>query len=235
MKKLFLLLSILFLSVTKSYGQGVDPEPWSFMFGYINKGWTTDIDGKSYSENLWGQEGKKLHGIQIGIGYSPTLPIGLGLDTGLYYECFISNSEVVHDYGYDDFTEHNLYIPVHAQFRIPVSPNFSIHPYAGFGMNIVLSGTYNINEYYGGYEYDWWDGGRPYGGTSSIIAGYQSYDEGDWPKSFNFQWEIGAKLKISNFIISAGYAFGVTDHKFYEGYKTKQNKLNISLGYAFGI
>jgi hypothetical protein len=231
MKRLFL-LSLLSLFTSSLFAQGVNPKPWSFQFGYVNKGWSTDIDGKTIHENLWGQEDKKLHGFQFGITYSPTLPIGLGIDTGLFYECYISESEVVHDAGFDDFTEHNIYIPLHAQYRIPITPEFSISLYGGIGMNIVLDGTYNITEYYAGYT---WGGGRPYGGSYSYIAGYQEYDEGDWPKRFNLQYEVGLKFNISNFVINAGYAWGATNHNFYEGYDTHQNKLSIGLGYNFAL
>lgn len=228
MKRLIIALSFLAICNSTTFAQNRDAA-WGATFGYVNKGWVTDIDGKTIHENLWGQEDKKLHGFQMGITYSPTFYAGLGIDTGLFYECYISESAVVHDAGFDDFTEHNIYIPLHAQYKFPISRDFSIYVYGGIGMNIVLEGTYNINDYY--YGHDWY-GGRPYGGTSTYIAGYQEYDEGEWPRRFNLQYELGAKLKISNFVITAGYAWGATNHKFYPGYDTRQNKLNIGIGYT---
>ena len=234
MKRLFFMAIISCFAVTVSaqttlFNGGHEDAPWGFSLGYVNKYWTTDIDGQRINENLWGEEGKRLHGFQMGITYSPCLPMGLGLDTGLFYECYISESKVVHEAGFDDFTESNIYIPLHAMYRIPFDHNSSLSLYGGFGMNIVVEGTYNITEYYHGYD---WYGGRPYGGTSSYVAGWQEYDEGDWPSRFNFQWELGAKLRISNFILNANYAWGATNHKFYKGYTTHQNKLTIGLGYV---
>lgn len=219
-------------NTTNLFNGGHQDAPLGFVLGYINKNWQTDFDGKTYKENLWGEENKRLHGFQLGVTYSPCLPVGLGLDTGLFLEVYISDSKVVHEAGYDDFTESDIYIPLHAMYRIPFNQNSSLMLYAGFGMNIVVSGEYHINEYYSGYS---WLGGRPYGGAASYTAAYQAYDEGDWPRSFNFQWELGAKVRFSNFIIGGGYSIGMTNHKFYDGYKTKQNKLNISLGYVMDI
>lgn len=208
---------------TTLYNGGHEEAPWGFTLGYVNKYWTTDIEGTTVNENLWGQEGKRLHGFQMGMTYSPCLPMGLGFDTGLHFECYISDSEVVHEAGFDDFTESNIYIPVHAMYRIPFDRNKSLSIYGGFGMNIVLEGTYNVHDYF----HDWM-------GTyeSTYVGGVQVYNEGDWPNRFNFQWELGAKLRISNIILNASYAWGATNHKFYEGYKTHQNKLSIGLGYV---
>ena len=236
MKKLIIALSLIATCNSTSFAQKGDTA-WGATFGYVNKGWVTDIDGKTIHENLWGQEDKKLHGFQMGITYSPTFYAGLGIDTGLFYECYISESAVVHDAGFDDFTEHNIYIPLHAQYKFPVSRDFSIYVYGGIGMNIVLEGTYNINDRYYGYYSEWdgftgYSGGRPYSGSYSQVVGYQEYDEGEWPRRFNLQYELGAKLKFSNFVITAGYAWGATNHKFYQGYDTRQNKLNIGIGYT---
>lgn len=223
---------------TTYFNGGHQDAPLGFVLGYVNKYWSTDMNGSTIKENLWGQEDKRLHGFQMGVTYSPCLPFGLGIDTGLFFEAYISDSEVVHEAGYDNFTESNLYIPIHGMYRIPFNRDCSLSLYGGIGMNIVLSGEYNIESYYTGYD---WLGGRPYGYHETFPAAYQAYDEGEWPKSFNLQWEFGAKFRIKNFMIGAGYAIGATNHKFYRKesgdgwYKTRQNKLNISVGYVVDL
>ena len=51
----------------------------SFVVGYVSKQWSTEIKGKNIRENMWREEDKRLHGIQFGVAYTPTLPMGMGV------------------------------------------------------------------------------------------------------------------------------------------------------------
>ena len=229
---LFALASINASAQGALFSGGHKEAPFGLVLGYVNKDWSTDFGSYTWRENLWGQKNKKLHGFQLGFQYAPCLPIGLGVDTGLFYECYISTSDVVQDWGFDDFTEHNLYVPIHAMWRFPLSRDCSFSVFGGLGLQWAMYGSYNCT--YETVTWDW-DSGRPYFGYVNYPEEWQQYgNNGEWPHHFNLQWEVGGKLRIKNFQLSASYAFGATNHEFYEGYKTKQNKLSIGLGFVFG-
>ena len=90
---------------TTYFNGGHQDAPLGFVLGYVNKYWSTDMNGSTIKENLWGQEDKRLHGFQMGVTYSPCLPFGLGIDTGLFYEAYISARGVVRAAGYDNITD----------------------------------------------------------------------------------------------------------------------------------
>lgn len=187
--------------------------------GYVNKYWQTDFGSRVVNENFWGQEGKKIHGVQVGIGFQPCLPMGLGLSSGLYYEYYYSVSQAVKDAGYDDFREHNLYLPIHALYRIPIKPLINIGLYGGIGFNWAMWGSYNVDVYYRGS--DW---------THSRVEEWQKYGNGENPRHLNAQWEAGCFVRIHRYQLAFTYSRGLTNHHLYKGYKTQQNKIGITLG-----
>ncbi|MBQ9641652.1 MAG: hypothetical protein IJV06_08835 [Bacteroidaceae bacterium] len=242
MKQLF--TTLLFLAATTStlsaqslFSGGHRDAPFGFTVGYVSKDWRTDMDGRIVHENLWGETDKRMHGMQIGFTYQPCLPIGAGIHTGLFYECYFSVSRAVRDAGYNDFTEHNLYLPIHALWRLPLSQQASISLFGGIGFNWAISGTYN--ERYREYVYDgynlWAALGIPVGGhyiEGSRIGEYQKYGQGDWPRRLNMQWEFGCNIRYKNFQLGFTYSIGDTNHEFYRGYKTRQDKLAINLNFV---
>lgn len=201
---------------------GHEDAPFSLSIGYVNKEWLTDFGSYTWHENLWGQEGKRLHGLQLGLGVAPCLPIGLGVRSGLYYEAYFSEAQGVKDSGYDEFTEHNLYIPLHAMYRFPFTRDISLSVFGGLGFNWAVYGEYKER----GYRYYGIDGDSYYYGPHE----YQQYGTGSWPKRVNFQTEIGCDLRIKNVKIGFTYSFGLTNHHLYEKYNSQQNKLGISFG-----
>ncbi len=80
--------------------------------GYVNKCWSTDFGDYTWRENFWGEEGKRLHGVQVGLTFQPCHPIGIGLHSGLFYEGYFSVSSAVKEMGWDNFTESSLYLPL---------------------------------------------------------------------------------------------------------------------------
>lgn len=200
----------------------------NFSIGYVNKDWETDFGSDGiYKENLWGEPGKHLHGIQMGIGVEPHTRVGLGVKTGIYYEGYISVSpEVERQYDFEQYMEHSLYVPLHAMWRIPVGRHASLTAFGGLGVNWAICGTFSDNEYV--YTYDGWENIGDSWDTNK-------YGHGDWPKSLNLSWEAGASLRIKSVEFKFTYSNGITDHQFYsaEGpFKTKQQKLGLSIGLA---
>ncbi|MCR5312606.1 MAG: hypothetical protein K6E54_02960 [Bacteroidaceae bacterium] len=193
--------------------------------GYVNKEWVTDFGNHTIHENFWGERNKRLHGMQLGFSYQPVWKMGIGLQTGVYYEAYISESDYVDDRGYDDFVEHCFYIPVHAMFRVPLmDDNISLAVFGGLGFNYAVTGVFYDNyDYYDDY-YDEWH--------RDSYTEYQEYGNDKWPRRFNLQAELGAKLRIKSVEMSFTYSRGLNNHNLYDGHKTRQDKLAISVGWV---
>lgn len=200
--------------------------------GYINKEWVSDFSGNDYHENIFGQEGKRLHGVQIMYHFSPYLPIGLGIHTGLGYEWCMSYSDEIKKMGFERFNEHSLYVPLHAMWRIPLGRDFSIAPFAGIAINWkfmanLKSGVYDSIFDDDGYSFlpNRW--GHDYANVR--------YGQDGWPHALNTQLEFGLHLNIYQVSVGLTYSRGLNDHEFYrkEHIKTRQDKLAITIGYIF--
>lgn len=199
--------------------------------GYINKDWVTDFGNETYHENIFGQEGKRLHGVQVAYNYTTCLPVGLGLHTGLAYEWCMSYSDEVKERGFDRFNEHSLYLPVHATWHIPVSDDFSIQPYAGVGFNWKVSASFKSGLHTG----MWTDAIDPYGRWDRYEdVALVRYGRNGWPHALNAQLEFGANLHISGVVVGFTYSRGLTDHEFYRKdlKKTRQDKIAVTLGFC---
>lgn len=209
---------------TTLWNGGYENAPLAIEIGYVNKQWISHWKGQTRRENAFQEEGKRLHGMQIGLRYNPTLPYGLGLRTGLYYELYFSESPAVKEKGWDKFNEHNLYIPAHLSMRIPFSETSSLTLFGGIGFQWAIYGTYRD---WGHSYYDYWGSSSYYGPQE-----YQRYGNG-WPRHVNWQAEGGANLRFGAFNVGCTYSYGLTDHKFYNECKTRQDKLAISLGFSY--
>lgn len=222
------LFSCLLLTAAVPAFAQFENENHTLSVGYINKNWVTDFSGESYSENIFGEEKKRLHGMQIAYRYATYSSVGVGLQTGLSYEWCMSYSDKVKDDGFDRFNEHSLHVPLHAILRIPVARKASIAPYAGVGVNWKVSANMKSGAYTGvsdDYEYDshWynrWDGDYT----------RVSYGKNGWPKALNAQLEFGANIRIDDVVLGVSYSRGLTNHKFYSPEKTRQDKIAVTLG-----
>jgi len=205
----------------------------SFVLGYVSKQWTSDVKGKTVHENLWGEEGKRLHGLQLGVAYTPKLPMGLGVYTGLFGECYFSFSKAM---GYDEFTEFSLYVPIHANFTLPLSDEVALNAHGGLGLSYACHGGFtNRDDYYWVRK---WDEilGVTHWEKEHYEVDHLRYGKDGWPKRFNAALEVCLGVKIKQFLISGGYSWGLTDHHFYRdvpGASTKQDKLTVTLSYEF--
>lgn len=205
-----------------------DDEHLHLQAGYVNKQWVSEINGATYRENLWGRHDRFLHGIQVGIAYTPPLNRFVALRTGLFYEAYISTSK---DMGYDDFSESSIYVPAHAQLSLHLSPTVAIVLDGGLGMNCALRGSFsNHDSWYWDYSSD----GLPY--RHEYELDHIRYGRQGWPKWFNAQAEAAIGLKIRNVCVSAGYSWGLTEHRLYRdvrGSSTHQNKMTLALSFGW--
>ncbi len=195
-----------------------DIAPVGFSLAYVNKQLVTTGEGLKVKENgVWpiadGKD-KLLHGVQVGMHFQPCFKFGLGLYTGIYYEFYMSTNK---DYEYDEFMEHNAYVPVHLYYRIPFGRKVALSAHGGLGFSYAFYGAYSSKD--------------------SDIEDYTDfYGEDGFPKKFNMGLEVGAGLRLGPIQLNFQYSKGLTDHEKYKNqgdYKTKQNKYTFGLSYMF--
>lgn len=228
MKKIIAILTLVMLSMGMM-AQAFDDRQ-AFTIGYINKEWVSDFSGNNYHENIFGQEGKRLHGLQIMYHYSPYLPVGLGLHTGLGYEWCMSYSNEIKKMGFERFNEHSLYIPLHAAWHFSLGKTVSIVPFAGVGINWKIAANMKSGAYDGiGYDYDYSYFPLRWGQDYASVK----YGHDGWPHALNTQMELGLQLNIDQVTVGFTYSRGLNDHEFYDNTKTRQDKLAITVGLLF--
>lgn len=195
-----------------------DPVIGGVSVGYVRKQYVTSGEGEKLKENIWGDENKWMHGIQMGFHLEPTFHWGLGLYTGLFYEMYFSSSDIWGSDNYTDFMEHNIYMPVHAYFRLPLTRKVMIAVHGGIGMDYAIAGSFSTSDDY--YE-DWTD----------------FYGEDFFPNRFNLAGEISVDLRFGPVAITGTYSKGILNHKSYAflgDYKTVQNKMSLAVSWVFG-
>lgn len=196
-----------------------DACPVGFSMGYVTKQWVTKGEGEMYKENVWGEENKKLHGLQIGLHFQPCFSWGLGLYTGLFYEYYMSWSDEMKDNGYmDKFQEHCAYVPVHVYYRLPFAKKFALSVHGGVGMDCGIYASFSSTE------------------DDNVEPVTDYYGEEGWPNRFNLSAEVGVGLRMGPVQLKGQYSKGLTDHKFYTDlgdYKTIQKKLSFSISWVF--
>lgn len=237
---LFILLSVFYCNNELTAQEFLDEGKISVEMGYVNKQFVTDFGAEGVlHENLFGEEDKFMHGLQIGAFYHPTLKLadhfGVGCRTGVAYEQYWASGRTM---GYNKFSEGDLYIPVNGTIVFPFCNNkaeISLH--AGVNMNLIIYGKLS-NESWGSssvIDYinnNYW----PYMRNRYARMEYLNYGEDGWPKRVNFAYEFGMSFRFQNFYLRGTYSRGLTDHCFYwEGgnrYKTHERKLTVTLGYT---
>lgn len=206
----------------------INPKPFVFSVGYVSKQWATDTKEGTRRENLWGEKGKRLHGMQFGCSFQPNIKPNIGIYTGLYLEIYVSMSGAM---GYDNFSEASLYLPLHAHYTLPLSKHVSLRAHAGVGVNWALHGGFtNDDAWY--WEYDEYGcATKEYYELSHIRYGREG-----WPRRLNASAEGALSVAIDNVVVTATYSHGLTNHKMYQNLPlsdTRQNKLGLSVGYNF--
>ena len=207
--------------------------------GWVSKYWKSNVNGRSVRSDMW-QEGKMLHGLQIGVTFQRVATLGYGIHTGLFYEWYTTSNELMHQMGWDRFNEHDLYIPVHFTWRLPITSNFSVSPFVGFAANWAMWGDYK-------------NGARTtgtIGAIGSVITSILSKDpsymhyEGEsyseyfdynnhTPHHWNVQAEFGMCVRWSWAQLSFTYSLGLNNHDLFNGATSHENKFNVNLGVFF--
>lgn len=228
-----------------------------FTIGWAAKEWITNINGENVHHNLWGTPNKMLHGLQLGVHLNQSLFYGIGWRTGFYYEWYKDKDQILKNNGWDRFSEHCLYIPLHIQFRLPIIPkneNISVSPYAGIGFNIAMKGRFKNGpaSKASGLEYrPYPDNNNSYGSLLEDLVGsffdyatgmngyyvqhevlnyvYNNYT----PRKFNLQAELGIAVCIYHAQLTFTYSWGLTDHQMDIFYTSRQNKISANLGINF--
>ena len=245
MKKTILLFAISLFCASNAALQApgfMDDGKMSFELGYVNKQFVTDFgrDGV-FHENLFGDEDKFLHGMQLGMFYHPTYKtsehLGIGLRTGLAYEQYFASGETM---GYDRFLEGDIYIPINGCVVIPfLDDKADISLHAGVNMNCIIYGELSSGDRLGkwGNIVSWLTGDAYWAYNNRYYkAESLNYGEDGWPKRVNFAYEFGLTFRYDNFYLRGTYSRGLTNHNFYRGehenYKTRERKLTITIGFT---
>lgn len=207
----------------KKFNSPYEPKIGGFSLGYVTKQWEISQDGMVEKMGYWDDK-KSLNGIQVGIRLEPQFKYGFAINTGLYYEYYFSNTDeaVIND-EYDrplsckgKLEEHNLYLPIHFEYRLHFSDNFNVFFYGGLGLDYGLGGTIKFKD----------------------IPGYEDtsfnniYDEAWAWKRFNASFEYGAGIRIYGVQIHATTSKGLINMSEEDDLKVKMNK-NLSLGLSF--
>lgn len=214
---------------------GYENNKIELIVGYVNKQWTSKYSIGTRYENFFGEKNKRLHGMQFGMLYTPSYDWGLGLRTGAFFEAYFSVSNYVKARGWDNFTEGDMYIPLHASYRIPFTKNWGITFYGGMGFQWAIAGRYSQVR---GYSYDFWTGKRVEYGDSQA----QSYGSG-WPRNVNWQAEGGLNLRFNHVVLNFTYSYGLTNHRMENSFdggntyeiarESRQDKMTFSVGFTF--
>ena len=142
-------------------------EPWNspdepkiigLSLGYVTKQWAASYDGQVDKFGYW-EDKEYLTGIQVGIRVEPQFKYGFALNTGLYYEYYFSNTDnttINDEYNRPlscsgGLEEHNLYLPIHLEYRLHFSDNFNVFFFGGVGLDYGLGGTVKYKDI-PGYE-----------------------------------------------------------------------------------
>lgn len=207
-----------------------------FVVGYVNKSWRCDYGSIKQREDFFGDpDDKYLHGMQFGVLYTPSFDWGLGLRTGLCFESYISRSRWITVWC-NHFSEADLYIPLHASFRIPIDDQCAINIFGGAGFQWAMSGRYYRRI---GTAWKWW-GRHP--GFAPIYESMKHYYGNGWPQKVNWQAECGLNFRFKCIALSFTYSFGIYDHRiqntfdegatFVTANKSYQDKMQATISFV---
>lgn len=201
-----LLLSCMTLSATAGNfwsrfdKQASRPRLWGISAAYVTKSYHFD----SGRQDIWGRD-KIMNGIQFGIPVQPYFGYGLGLNTGIFYEHFFSTMDDIH------FYEHNLNIPLMAEWRVPLGRELSVFVNGGISMDCGLRAEYVFPD-------------------NLFDAIGMKYGKDGMPKRVQFNGIAGGGVQWKAVQISAYGSFGITDATDHGG---QQRKVNLRLSVLF--
>lgn len=210
---------------TKKWNSPNEPKIIGLSLGYVTKQWSLSQDGRSEKIGYW-EDKKQLPGLQVGIRVEPQFKYGFALNTGLYYEYYFSdtdNTVITDEYNNElnckgKLKEHNLYLPVHFEYRLHFSDNFKVFFFGGIGLDYGLGGSIKYTDI-PGYEDTTFD---------------DIYNDSWAWKRFNASLDYGAGIHIYGVQLHFGMAKGLINMSDDDEVKVKMNKnLSIGLSYMF--
>jgi hypothetical protein len=188
--------------------------------GYISKQWNWKNENYVSKSGLW-DDSQSVPGFRLGYSYQPQFGYGYGLSTGLNLDTYISVSDDMYDDSgsyYWLFSEMAINVPLHVEYRLHFSENFSLFFETGAS---IECGLFAEMEAHG-------DDVEEY--TESDL-----YGKADWgypSNRFNAYWDFAGGFRIKNFQLSAGASRGLTPVTLEDGWKVTQNH-NLSLGLSW--
>ncbi len=182
---------------------GYEKVLWDLEFGYVNKSWICNYPSGRQREDLFGDKGKLLHGMYFGAMLTPSFDWGLGLRTGVLAEAYISKSSRITEYC-RDYSEFDLYFPLHLSYRFPFKKDIALTIYGGAGFEWAVAGNYNETK-----GTAWVPGRRPV----PVLTDPKKHVFGNgWPENINWQAELGLNFRFEHIGFSFTYGFGLVDH-----------------------
>lgn len=121
--------------------------PWGISLAYTQKSFKEKNGDK---HGWWKSSG--MSGVQVGAKYNPQFDHGFGINTGIYYEYYYDTStkcevpERFEGEGYCKATlrEHDLYIPIHAEYSLHLGKRFRLFVFGGLGIDYTLSASESL-------------------------------------------------------------------------------------------
>lgn len=175
---------------------------------------------------LFDEEKKVSPAFQIGFTWSPEFRYGIGIQTGIYYELSTdsySENGTIMDEKYSssiNLNEHNLSIPVRAQWRYEIIQDLSVFLYTGPSFDISLAYNISISNKIPAFDID-------------ESAKMSLYDESDINR-FNLMWGVGGGIRWKFLQFKVGGDWGLTSLYHDEVEKAKLNRpFYFSLSYQF--
>ena len=118
---------------------------------------------------------------------------------------------------FDNYTEFNLYVPLHLYYRMPFSKNISLSVHGGVGMDCGLYNRLICSD------------------NDNKEPEENFYGDPGMPSRFNFSAEVGVGFRLWDVQINAQYSKGLSNSGEIklgeETFKTVQNKLTIGISY----
>lgn len=125
---------------------------WGINVGFTQKAFKETKDGETKNHGWW--KNNALVGIQAGVKVNPQFDHGFGFNTGLYYEYYYdaaSETAVPERFhqegsGKGTYQEHDIYVPLHAEYSLHLGKRFRFFAFGGLGVNYVLNSSEIIRE-----------------------------------------------------------------------------------------
>lgn len=190
--------------------------------GYVTKQWVSKSnDGDLTVKRGFWEETARLHGVQAGVRVEPRLGWWLYLHTGLCYEFYYSGNK----FGGDLFKymEHDLYLPLHLELKVPLSRRTALCINGGAGAEYVFMSRVSGHHGCGGKAYY----------IARDVYGNPDWGAGDM-KRFGLYGEFGGGISFGGCTIGCTVSRGLLDMSADKRlYSTKANKIAASFSIMF--